>query len=232
MAAFGNGSSSVLVTWEEIAEPQCEFIAMGCRGAFTGAYYQLVSTSTTGTAEKVGEPLKVTDTFVAGDMVTMPGSQRICWPYVAMDWDLSEPVPYGGSTATTKAISFACVSLDGSGGNADSSSGSSSTTAAAAASSSAAAAPSSLVASSPTTAASTPAASASTAESTPTARDDTVVSSPVVMSPTVVPTPVTTETAEAVSSPTKSGAISRPTSSQSRPCRARARRARRAHAHE
>lgn len=96
------------MAWEEIAEPQCEFVAMGCRGAFTGAYYQVVADGA-----KVGEPLKVTDTFVAGDMVTMADG-RICWPYVAMDWDLSEAVPYGGSTETTSAISFACMTLNNS----------------------------------------------------------------------------------------------------------------------
>ncbi|EMR71058.1 hypothetical protein UCREL1_1904 [Eutypa lata UCREL1] len=107
VAAFGDGASA-LVAWEEIAEPQCEFVAMGCRGAFTGAYYQVVADGA-----KVGEPLKVTDTFVAGDMVTMADG-RICWPYVAMDWDLSEAVPYGGSTETTSAISFACMTLNNS----------------------------------------------------------------------------------------------------------------------
>lgn len=103
MAAFDG--ENVLVTWEEIAEPQCEFIAMGCRGAFTGAFYQLVANGT-----KVGEPLKVTDTFVAGDMVTMADG-RICWPYVSMQWDLSQPVPYGGSTETADKLSFACMNL-------------------------------------------------------------------------------------------------------------------------
>ena len=106
MAAFDG--ENVLVTWEEIAEPQCEFIAMGCRGAFTGVYYQLVSAAD---GTKVGEPLRVTDTFVAGDMVTMADG-RVCWPYIAMDWDLSQPVPYGGSDVTTNKLSFACMSLN------------------------------------------------------------------------------------------------------------------------
>ena len=106
MAAFDG--ENVLVTWEEIAEPQCEFIAMGCRGAFTGAYYQLVSAAD---GTKVGDPLRVTDTFVAGDMVTMADG-RVCLPYVAMDWDLSQPVPYVGSDATTNKLSFACMGLN------------------------------------------------------------------------------------------------------------------------
>ncbi|KAI1498332.1 hypothetical protein F5X99DRAFT_432098 [Biscogniauxia marginata] len=98
---------SVLVTWEEIADPFCEYIAMGCRGIFTGSYFQLVTGGT-----KVGEPVKSMDTFVAGDMVTMSDG-RICWPYVSMDWKLDQPVPYGGSTETTSKISFACMNLDG-----------------------------------------------------------------------------------------------------------------------
>ncbi|RYP92119.1 hypothetical protein DL770_001780 [Monosporascus sp. CRB-9-2] len=106
VAAFN--SESVLVTWEEIAEPQCDFVAMGCRGAFTGAYYQLVTNG-----KKVGEPVRAMDTFVAGDMVTM-SEGRVCWPYVAMDWDLSQPVAYGGSKATTTKMSFACMNLGGS----------------------------------------------------------------------------------------------------------------------
>lgn len=97
---------NALVTWEEIAEPQCDFIAMGCKGAFTGAYYQLVNNG-----KKVGEPVKATDVFVAGDMVTMSDG-RICWPYVAMDWKLDGPVM---NAASVTKMSFACMSLDGSG---------------------------------------------------------------------------------------------------------------------
>ncbi|KAJ8113232.1 hypothetical protein OPT61_g4596 [Boeremia exigua] len=58
--------TSALVTWEEIAQPQCDFIAMGCKGAYTGSYFQLVTDG-----KKVGEPVKATDVYVAGDMVTM-----------------------------------------------------------------------------------------------------------------------------------------------------------------
>lgn len=100
-------STTALVTWEEIADPFCEFIAMGCRGKFTGSKFQLVSND--GTGKPVGEPLTSTDVTVAGDLVTMPDG-RICWPYVAMDWDLSSPVGYGGSKATTTKMSFACIS--------------------------------------------------------------------------------------------------------------------------
>lgn len=84
VAAFDG--TSALVTWEEIAEPTCEFVAMGCKGAFTGSYFQLVKDG-----KKVGEPVKSMDVYVAGDMVTMADG-RVCWPYVDMDWTLDAPV--------------------------------------------------------------------------------------------------------------------------------------------
>lgn len=97
-----------LVSWEEIASPQCNFIAMGCGGAFTGTYFQLVNKA----GEKIGDPLKSMDTYVAGDMVTMADG-RICWPYVAMAWSLAAPSGYGSveGQKTTKSMSFACMSL-------------------------------------------------------------------------------------------------------------------------
>ena len=97
--------SSALVTWEEIAEPTCDFIAMGCKGAYTGSYFQLVTDG-----KKVGEPVKATDVYVAGDMVTMDDG-RVCWPYVDMKWTLDGPVR---NAANVKAISFACLNNGGS----------------------------------------------------------------------------------------------------------------------
>lgn len=118
-ATFGNGTA--LVTWEEISNPTCDFIAMGCRGEFAGTFYQQVDSE----GKKVGSPLKSEDTYVAGDMVTM-GDGRICWPYVKMDWDLSQAVnTFGGSSSsTTKSLSFACLSLSGSSSSSSSSSSS------------------------------------------------------------------------------------------------------------
>ncbi|KAF2256549.1 hypothetical protein BU26DRAFT_526916 [Trematosphaeria pertusa] len=104
VAAFDG--TNALVTWEEIAEPSCPFLSMGCKGAFTGSYFQLVNNG-----EKVGEPLKRMDVFVAGDMVTMSDG-RICWPYVDMDWTLDGPVM---NPASVTKMSFACMNLDGSG---------------------------------------------------------------------------------------------------------------------
>lgn len=125
-------ATNALVTWEEIADPFCEFIAMGCRGKFSGSKFQLVTNDGSGTL--VGEPISSTDVTVAGDLVTMADG-RICWPYVSMDWDLSSPVGYGAATTVTK-MSFACISMGGSG----SSTGSASSAAAVPATSSAAAA--------------------------------------------------------------------------------------------
>ncbi|RHZ55417.1 uncharacterized protein CDV56_105980 [Aspergillus thermomutatus] len=104
VATFGNDSA--LITWEEISNPTCDFIAMGCRGQFAGSFFQQVDSS----GKKVGEALTSTDTYVAGDMVTMSDG-RVCWPYVSMTWDLSQAVGY--SSTTTKKMSFACITLDG-----------------------------------------------------------------------------------------------------------------------
>lgn len=106
VAAF-DGTSAV-VSWEEIANPTCEFIAMGCKGAFTGAYYQLVKDG-----KKVGTPFKSTNVYVAGDQVTMADG-RVCWPYVDMAWKLDGPV---SNPASVEAISFACLSLNGATGS-------------------------------------------------------------------------------------------------------------------
>ncbi|KAF2466857.1 uncharacterized protein BDR25DRAFT_235738, partial [Lindgomyces ingoldianus] len=102
VAAFDG--ENALVTWEEIAQPQCDFIAMGCKGAFTGSNFQLVNAG-----KKVGDAVKATDVFVAGDMATMSDG-RICWPYVDMDWKLDGPI---ANPASVKEMSFACMSLAG-----------------------------------------------------------------------------------------------------------------------
>ncbi|KAH8658052.1 hypothetical protein BX600DRAFT_384893 [Xylariales sp. PMI_506] len=122
VAAFDG--ENVLVTWEEIENPSCQFIAMGCSGTFAGSYFQLVNDGT-----KVGEPLVETDTFVAGDMVTMSDG-RVCWPYVTMTWDLSEPVAYMGSTTEVTSMSFACMDISGSSNSTAASSSASSASAA------------------------------------------------------------------------------------------------------
>ncbi|RAK89392.1 hypothetical protein BO79DRAFT_245205 [Aspergillus costaricaensis CBS 115574] len=110
VATFGN--SSALITWEEISDPLCEYIAMGCRGQFAGTYFQQVDSD----GNKVGDAFKSTDVYVSGDMVTMSDG-RICWPYVNMDWDLSEVVWSADSSKYTKKMSFACIGGSGSSSN-------------------------------------------------------------------------------------------------------------------
>lgn len=132
VAAFD--ADSALLTWEQIDNPTCdEFIAMGCKGAFSGTYFQQIDKN----GKAVGTALNSSDIYVAGDLVNI--GDRICWPYVSMEWDLADTVGgYGGqSTDTTKKISFACIGLNGSEGSSSSSSSSSSGSAAASASGSA-----------------------------------------------------------------------------------------------
>lgn len=102
-------ASNALVTWEQIDEPQCDNIAMGCQGEFSGSYFQLVNRG-----EKIGQPIKSMNTYVAGDMVTM-GDGRICWPYVNMTWRLDGTAGQYGSlpSSTTKQMSFACMNMEG-----------------------------------------------------------------------------------------------------------------------
>ncbi|KAK7518188.1 uncharacterized protein IWZ02DRAFT_380748 [Phyllosticta citriasiana] len=100
------GESNALLTWEEISNPQCNFISMGCAGTFEGTKFQEVDS----TGATVGDAITVKDTYLAGDMVTMSDG-RICWPYVSMTWDLSDSVmALGLSSKTTKKMSFACMS--------------------------------------------------------------------------------------------------------------------------
>lgn len=113
-------SKTALVTWEEIADPFCEYIAFGCQGTFTGANYQLVSSDGT----LVGEPLVTKDVTVSGDLVTMTDG-RICWPYVSQEWDLNGVVGWGFTSTNVTKMSFACLNADGTA----STSGSSSTAA-------------------------------------------------------------------------------------------------------
>ncbi|KAJ6070224.1 hypothetical protein N7467_011543, partial [Penicillium canescens] len=101
------GSANAVVSWEEISNPTCDFIAMGCRGTFAGTFFQQVDS----TGAKVGEAISSEDVYVAGDMVTMSDG-RVCWPYVSMTWDLSQAVD-DSSSSSTKKISVACLSLGG-----------------------------------------------------------------------------------------------------------------------
>lgn len=102
-------ASNALVTWEQIDKPQCDNIAMGCQGEFSGSYFQLVNRG-----EKIGQPIQSMNTYVAGDMVTMDDG-RICWPYANMTWRLDGTAGQYGSlpSSTTKQMSFACMNIEG-----------------------------------------------------------------------------------------------------------------------
>lgn len=192
--------TSALVTWEEIAEPTCDFIAMGCKGAYTGSYFQLVTDG-----KKVGEPVKATDVYVAGDMVTMTDG-RICWPYVDMKWTLDGPVQ---NAASVKEISFACMSNGAGSSTSSASASASSASSAPAATSAAAVKTSSAAAQKPTSVAEnaestgapieieTPAASASTAAPEIPA-DSTLPTFEIVTSGATITPPSTTESATAL----------------------------------
>lgn len=184
-------ATNALVTWEEIADPFCEYIAFGCRGTFTGSYFQLVSGQGNGSA--VGEPLVKDDVYVSGDLVTM-NDGRICWPYVSMDWDLSGVVGWGSTSTNVTKMSFACVSLDGS---SSSSSGSPSASGSVpASSSSSAAATTSVAAAAASTSTSSVAVAGENASSTPAAS-----SSP---TPVATAAPTTTELASTLTTSVKS----------------------------
>lgn len=195
--------SNALVTWEEIADPFCEYIAFGCRGTFTGSYFQLVSGDAGGSA--VGEPLVSKDVTVSGDLVTMPDG-RICWPYVNQAWDMSAVVGMGAASSTVTKMSFACISADGS-----SSAGSTGSSGSSAAASTAAATTSAAA----TSAAATSAAASSSAPAVAAAAAATDVSS---YSMAPIPTALTTSSVAAVAAaatntPSTLSTVTRPASS-------------------
>lgn len=126
--------SNALVTWEEIAQPDCGYIAFGCEGTFTGSSYQLVSSDGT----LVGDALVTKDVTVSGDLVTMPDG-RICWPYVNQAWDLAGVVGWGYTSTNVTKMSFACMSADGSSSSSSGATSSAATSSVAAATSKASA---------------------------------------------------------------------------------------------
>ncbi|KAJ2905027.1 hypothetical protein MKZ38_006683 [Zalerion maritima] len=99
VASFG--TDTALITWEEIEDPVCDFVAMGCRGTFAGSYFQVVASG----GITVGDAVASTDTYVAGDMVTVSDG-RICWPYVDMTWTLDA---YVANPEMATKLSFACA---------------------------------------------------------------------------------------------------------------------------
>ncbi|ESZ89975.1 hypothetical protein SBOR_9637 [Sclerotinia borealis F-4128] len=94
-----------IVTWETLTSPTCQAVPLGCTGTYAGTSFQIIDSK----GATVGTPVISTSAFVSGDIVTI-GTDKVCWPYVDMTWDLS--VANDSGTPVSK-MSFACVSLSG-----------------------------------------------------------------------------------------------------------------------
>ncbi|KAF2093579.1 hypothetical protein NA57DRAFT_81080 [Rhizodiscina lignyota] len=106
VASFSKNSAVVM--WEQVNNPSCTNVAMGCSGEFAGTYFQEVD----GSGNKVGATISSNSVYVAGDMTLMSYNAqkpKICWPYVDMTWDLSKPLGGGLPTTTVSKMSFACL---------------------------------------------------------------------------------------------------------------------------
>ena len=95
-------SNLSLVTWETLTTPDCQPVPLGCSGTYAGTSFQLVDSS----GAKSGATVTSTSVFVSGDIANV-GTDKVCWPYVDMIWDLSQPLSSG--PLQTK-MSFACAS--------------------------------------------------------------------------------------------------------------------------
>ncbi|EKD13856.1 hypothetical protein MBM_08057 [Drepanopeziza brunnea f. sp. 'multigermtubi' MB_m1] len=100
-------SSLALVTWETLSNPTCEPLPLSCTGTYAGTSFQVVDN----TGAKVGDAVVDNAVFVSGDIANV-GTDRVCWPYVDMVWDLSAPKDSGTPVTT---MSFACASTTGGG---------------------------------------------------------------------------------------------------------------------
>ncbi|KAI9048729.1 hypothetical protein LZ554_007560 [Drepanopeziza brunnea f. sp. 'monogermtubi'] len=98
-------SSLALVTWETLSDPACEPLPLSCTGTYAGTSFQVVDN----TGAKVGDAVVDNTVFVSGDIVNI-GTDKVCWPYVDMVWDLSAPKESGTPVTT---MSFACASTTG-----------------------------------------------------------------------------------------------------------------------
>ncbi|KAG0636671.1 hypothetical protein HOY80DRAFT_925397 [Tuber brumale] len=100
-------SSNAIVTWEQLSNPHCDPVPLSCTGTFSGTFFQQVDSQ----GKKVGEAISAKDVLVAGDMQRIEG-KGVCWPYVSMDWDLSQPKDKG---TYVSSMSFACIGGSGAG---------------------------------------------------------------------------------------------------------------------
>jgi hypothetical protein len=96
-------SKQSLVTWETLVSPTCKPVPLSCTGTYAGTSFQVIDSAGT----KVGGVVTDKNVFVSGDIANV-GTDRVCWPYVDITWDLSKPKSTGGQV--TK-LSFACASF-------------------------------------------------------------------------------------------------------------------------
>ncbi|KZN89575.1 hypothetical protein EN45_081870 [Penicillium chrysogenum] len=68
------GASSALVTWEEISNPTCDYIAMGCRGQFAGTFFQEVGSD--GSKASPSSTVITTTSSVASALAIPTGSAQ------------------------------------------------------------------------------------------------------------------------------------------------------------
>lgn len=99
-------SNLSIVTWETLTNPDCQTVPLGCSDTYSGTSFQFVDSS----GAQVGSAVNSTSFFISGNIANV-GTDKVCWPYVDMTWDLSAPLDSG--TLVTK-MSFACASSGGS----------------------------------------------------------------------------------------------------------------------
>jgi hypothetical protein len=91
-----------MVSWETLTNPDCQPVPLSCTGTYAGTSFQFVDR----TGAKVGSVVNSTSVFVSGDFANV-GTDKVCWPYVKMTWDLSAPKD---SATPVTSMSFACAS--------------------------------------------------------------------------------------------------------------------------
>lgn len=95
-------SNLSVVSWETLTNPDCQPVPLSCTGTYSGTSFQFVDS----TGAKVGSAVTSTSVFVSGDFANV-GTDKVCWPYVEMTWDLSAPKD---SATPVTSMSFACAS--------------------------------------------------------------------------------------------------------------------------
>jgi hypothetical protein len=89
-----------LLTYETVDDAECKSAAECVGGSFSGTHLQVIKR----TGEMVGDAMTVDNVYVAGDIVAI--GNKLCWPYVDMQWEPSNP-----TGSLTRVISFACAGL-------------------------------------------------------------------------------------------------------------------------